>query len=145
MLLQKWSFQCTTENARKVPFPYNFKKDAHSNNRREKVSLENLVIGLECGRSDPSSGIIANPIMGLISDKLVNLGGSVILGETIEWLGAEHLLIKRTVSNKIKNKIMNSLNSQINFAKSKNIDLLGNNPGFQNIEAGLSTIEEKSH
>ena len=115
-----------------------------SNNRREKVSLKNLVIGLECGRSDPSSGIIANPIMGLISDKLVNLGGSVILGETIEWLGAEHLLIKRTVSNKIKNKIMNSLNSQINFAKSKNIDLLGNNPGFQNIEAGLSTIEEKS-
>ena len=32
----------------------------------------------------------------------------------------------------------------MNFAKSKNIDLLGNNPGFQNIEAGLSTIEEKS-
>ena len=40
--------------------------------------------------------------MGLISDKLVNLGGSVILGETIEWLGAEHLLIKRAVSKKIK-------------------------------------------
>ena len=58
-----------------------------SNNRREKVSLKNLIIGLECGRSDPSSGIITNPIMGLISDKLVNLGGSVILGETIEWLG----------------------------------------------------------
>ena len=81
--------------------------------------------------------------MGLISDKLVNIGGSVILGETIEWLGAEHLLIKKAVS-KIKEKIMNSLNSQVNFAKSKNIDLLGNNPGFQNIEAGLSTIEEKS-
>ena len=29
-----------------------------SNNRREKVSLKNLIIGLECGRSDPSSGII---------------------------------------------------------------------------------------
>ena len=115
-----------------------------SNIRREKVSLKKLMIGLECGRSDPSSGIISNPIMGLVSDKIVYLGGSVILGETIEWLGAEHLLIKRAVSNKIKNKIINSLNSQINFAKSKNIDLLGNNPGFQNIEAGLSTIEEKS-
>ena len=115
-----------------------------SNYRREKVSLKKLIIGLECGRSDPSSGIISNPIMGLVSDKLVYLGGSVILGETIEWLGAEHLLIKRAVSNKIKNKIMNSLNSQMNFAKSRNINLLGNNPGFQNIEAGLSTIEEKS-
>lgn len=115
-----------------------------SNYRREKVSLKKLMIGLECGRSDPSSGIISNPIMGLVSDRLVYLGGSVILGETIEWLGAEHLLIKRAVSNKIKNKIMNSLNSQMNFAKSRNINLLGNNPGFQNIEAGLSTIEEKS-
>ena len=115
-----------------------------SNNRREKVSLKKLMIGLECGRSDPSSGIVSNPIMGLVSDKLVYLGGSVILGETIEWLGAEHLLIKRAVSNKVKNKIINSLNSQMNFAKSKNVDLLGNNPGFQNIEAGLSTIEEKS-
>ena len=115
-----------------------------SNYRREKVSLKKLMIGLECGRSDPSSGIISNPIMGLVSDKLVYLGGSVILGETIEWLGAEHLLIKRAVSNKIKNKIMNSLNSQMNYAKSRNINLLGNNPGFQNIEAGLSTIEEKS-
>ena len=115
-----------------------------SNYRREKVSLKKLIIGLECGRSDPSSGIISNPIMGLVSDKLVYLGGSVILGETIEWLGAEHLLIKRAVSNKIKNKIMNSLNSQMNYAKSRNINLLGNNPGFQNIEAGLSTIEEKS-
>ena len=115
-----------------------------SNYRREKVSLKKLIIGLECGRSDPSSGIISNPIMGLVSDKLVYLGGSVILGETIEWLGAEHLLIKRAVSNKIKNKIMNSLSSQMNYAKSRNINLLGNNPGFQNIEAGLSTIEEKS-
>ena len=115
-----------------------------SNYRREKVSLKKLIIGLECGRSDPSSGIISNPIMGLVSDKLVYLGGSVILGETIEWLGAEHLLIKRAVSNKIKNKIINSLNSQMNYAKSRNINLLGNNPGFQNIEAGLSTIEEKS-
>ena len=115
-----------------------------SNNRREKVSLKKLMIGLECGRSDPSSGIVSNPIMGIVSDKLVYLGGSVILGETIEWLGAEHLLIKRAVSNKVKNKIINSLNAQMNFAKSKNVDLLGNNPGFQNIEAGLSTIEEKS-
>ena len=115
-----------------------------SNNRREKVSLKKLIIGLECGRSDPSSGIVSNPIMGLVSDKLVYLGGSVILGETIEWLGAEHLLIKRAISNKVKNKIINSLNAQMNFAKSQNIDLLGNNPGFQNIEAGLSTIEEKS-
>ena len=115
-----------------------------SKNRREKVSLSKLSIGLECGRSDPSSGLVANPLMGIIGDKLIDLGGSAIIGETIEWLGAEHLLQRRAKSNEVKKKISQAVDFQKNFAKSKGIDLLGNNPGHQNIQAGLSTIEEKS-
>ena len=115
-----------------------------SNYRREKVPFSELTIGLECGRSDPSSGLVANPLMGLIADSLIDLGGSAIIGETIEWLGAEHLLQKRAQSNKVKTKIANAVDLQRNLAKSKGIDLLGNNPGHQNIQAGLTTIEEKS-
>ena len=115
-----------------------------SKNRREKVSLSKLSIGLECGRSDPSSGLVANPLMGIIGDKLIDLGGRAIIGETIEWLGAEHLLQRRAKSNEVKKKISQAVDFQKNFAKSKGIDLLGNNPGHQNIQAGLSTIEEKS-
>ncbi len=112
--------------------------------RREKVSFSKLSIGLECGRSDPSSGLVANPLMGLIADKLIDFGGRAIIGETIEWLGAEHLLKKRAQTNEVKKKVSYAVDFQKNFAKSKGIDLLGNNPGHQNIKAGLSTIEEKS-
>ena len=112
--------------------------------KREKVSVSNLSIGLECGRSDPSSGLVANPIMGLIADRLIDFGGSAVIGETIEWLGAEHLLEKRARSDNVKSKISKAVEFQRQFSEAKGINLLGNNPGHQNIEAGLSTIEEKS-
>ena len=112
--------------------------------KREKFSVSNLSIGLECGRSDPSSGLVANPIMGLIADRLIDFGGSAVIGETIEWLGAEHLLEKRARSDNVKSKISKAVEFQRQFSETKGINLLGNNPGHQNIEAGLSTIEEKS-
>jgi len=112
--------------------------------KREKVSVSNLSIGLECGRSDPSSGLVANPIMGFIADRLIDFGGSAVIGETIEWLGAEHLLEKRAISDNVKSKISKAVEFQRQFSEAKGINLLGNNPGHQNIEAGLSTIEEKS-
>ena len=112
--------------------------------KREKVSVSKLSIGLECGRSDPSSGLVANPIMGLIADRLIDFGGSAVIGETIEWLGAEHLLEKRARSDNVKSKISKAVEFQRQFSEAKGINLLGNNPGHQNIEAGLSTIEEKS-
>ena len=112
--------------------------------KRKKVSVSNLSIGLECGRSDPSSGLVANPIMGLIADRLIDFGGSAVIGETIEWLGAEHLLEKRARSDNVKSKISKAVEFQRQFSETKGINLLGNNPGHQNIEAGLSTIEEKS-
>ena len=112
--------------------------------KREKVSVSNLSIGLECGRSDPSSGLVANPVMGFIADRLIDFGGSAVIGETIEWLGAEHLLEKRARSDNVKSKISKAVEFQRQFSETKGINLLGNNPGHQNIEAGLSTIEEKS-
>ncbi len=115
-----------------------------SNCRRKKAPLSKLSIGLECGRSDPSSGLVANPLMGMIADKLINIGGSAVIGETIEWLGAEHLLKRRAKSDDVRKKIAKAVEFQKNLATSKGIDLLGNNPGYQNIQAGLSTIEEKS-
>jgi len=115
-----------------------------SRKRRSLHHVSNLFVGLECGRSDPSSGMVANPIMGLIADYLIDLGGSAVIGETTEWLGAEHLLVKRAKNNQVKEEILNAVNFQKNLAISNNVNLLGNNPGYTNIEAGLSTIEEKS-
>ena len=66
--------------------------------RRVALPLSRLFIGLECGRSDPSSGIVANPLIGALTDAVIAGGASAVFGETLEWLGAEHLLMRRAAS-----------------------------------------------
>ncbi len=57
-----------------------------------------LCIALQCGGSDGYSGVSANPALGAASDLVVRHGGTVILSETPETYGAEHLLTRRAVS-----------------------------------------------
>lgn len=112
--------------------------------RRQRAALSDLCVGLECGRSDPSSGMVANPLIGLVADRLEQAGAQLIFGETLEWLGAEHLLAKRAASAQVATELVAAVERREQLAKSKGEDLLGNNPGPTNIAAGLSTIEEKS-
>ncbi|MGH7100964.1 MAG: UxaA family hydrolase [Acetobacteraceae bacterium] len=115
-----------------------------SRQRRSRASLSALSIGMECGRSDPSSGLVSNPLLGLVSDRLVAAGGRSMIGETTEWLGAEHLLARRAVSQEVGEAVRNAVLAREQMAVAAGIDLTGNNPGPTNIAAGLSSIEEKS-
>ena len=115
-----------------------------SRQRREPVTLSRLFVGLECGRSDPSSGMVANPLIGRVADALVDLGARVVFGETLEWLGAEHLLAQRARSPAVGAQLVQAVLRREQLAATQGVDLLGNNPGPTNIAAGLSTIEEKS-
>ena len=63
--------------------------------------VEALCLALECGGSDALSGITANPALGVASDLLVAAGGTSILAETSELIGAEHLLARRAVSPEV--------------------------------------------
>ncbi|MDC0986141.1 UxaA family hydrolase [Alphaproteobacteria bacterium] len=112
--------------------------------RREPVSLLNLTLGLECGRSDPSSGLVSNPLLGLIADRVVDSGGVAMIGESVEWMGAEHLLAARAATPDVAQKIQAAVDGREGLAVAGGIDLTGNNPGPSNIAGGLSTIEEKS-
>jgi altronate dehydratase large subunit len=112
--------------------------------QRETVPISSLYVALECGRSDPSSGLVANPLMGLIADHLVDVGAQSIIGESVEWLGAEHLLANRAISPEVGQQILGAVQAREQAAIDAGIDLTGNNPGPTNIAAGLSTIEEKS-
>ena len=112
--------------------------------RRRQAPLSSLYLGLECGRSDPSSGLVANPLMGLIADRLIDLGGTAIIGESTEWLGAEHLLAERAISEDVGRQIIDAVTARERAAIDGGRDLTGDNPGPTNIAAGLSTIEEKS-
>lgn len=115
-----------------------------SRQRRVPAALSSLFIGLECGRSDPSSGIVANPLIGKLTDAVVGHGGSAVFGETLEWLGAEHLLARRAATPQVAAAVRQAVLRRERLASSQGVDLLGNNPGPTNIAAGLSTIEEKS-
>ncbi len=67
-----------------------------------------LCVALQCGGSDGYSGITANPALGAASDLLVRHGGTVILSETPETYGAEHLLTRRAVSREVGEKLVDA-------------------------------------
>ena len=115
-----------------------------SRNRRRPAPVSALCVGLECGRSDPSSGLVANPLIGAVTDRLIGLGATAIFGESMEWLGAEHWLAARAVSPAVAQALTGAVARRAGLAAAQGEDLLGNNPGPTNIAAGLSTIEEKS-
>ena len=112
--------------------------------RRTRVALDALCLGMECGRSDPSSGLVSNPVVGCVVDAVIAAGGRAVFGETIEWLGAEHLLAQRAVDAGVARAIHDAVLRREQKAVAAGMDLLGSNPGPTNIAAGLSTIEEKS-
>jgi len=111
---------------------------------REWVSAAELILGTECGGSDACSGISANPALGLASDLLIDAGGSVILAETTEIIGAEHLIAARAVNEQVARRCFEVINLCEENAKKMGVDMRGGQPTPGNIAGGLSSIEEKS-
>jgi altronate dehydratase large subunit len=112
--------------------------------RRQPFPISGFLVGIECGHSDATSGLVANPLAGAVADRLVDAGASVMVGETIEWLGAEHVLAARAGDAVVGEAITAAVLRRERAAAATGTDLTGNNPGQENIRGGLSTIEEKS-
>jgi len=111
--------------------------------RRQEVSASHLIVGLECGGSDAYSGITANPALGAASDHVVRNGGTVVLSETPEIYGAEHLLLRRAVNPSVAEKLMGRIHWWKEYAARNNGEL-NNNPTLGNKQGGITTILEKS-
>jgi altronate hydrolase len=111
--------------------------------RRQRVPASHLTIGLQCGGSDGYSGITANPALGAASDLLVRHGGTVILSETPETFGAEHLLTRRAVSREVGEKLLALFEWWKEYAR-KHGGTLDDNPSAGNKAGGITTILEKS-
>ncbi|ADL69921.1 Altronate dehydratase [Thermoanaerobacterium thermosaccharolyticum DSM 571] len=112
--------------------------------QREEVNISNLILATNCGGSDATSGISANPALGYCSDVIVENGGTVMLGETTEFIGADHILAKRAKNEDVKNKILKIVSDLENEFIRLNVDVRGANPSPGNIKGGLTTLEEKS-
>jgi len=111
--------------------------------RREPVPVSELTVALQCGGSDGYSGVSANPALGAASDLLVRHGGTVILSETPETYGAEHLLTRRAVSQEVGEKLVGLMRWWEDYTAREGAEMNAN-PSPGNKAGGLTTILEKS-
>jgi altronate dehydratase large subunit len=117
---------------------------AVSRERRKPFPLSKLTIGVECGGSDTTSGCASNPAIGVVADRIADGGGQVIISETSEFLGAEHIFADRAVNPAVRADILAAVARVEDGAKQRGVDIRGANPVADNIRGGLTTIEEKA-
>jgi len=122
---------------------YRLVQDA-SELEREPIQVSELVLSIKCGESDPTLGLAGNKAQGRVVDWLVDMGASVIFGETSELTGGEHLIANRCATPALKRRFMRIYNNYIRMIEAQEVDLLGSQPTEGNIRGGLSTIEEKA-
>lgn len=112
--------------------------------RRVECPLSDLVLGLKCGSSDTTSGLAANPALGVAVERLVAEGASVIMGEVTEFIGAEHLLARQCKDENTGREVLRLVDRMEQRVKAMGVDMRGGQPTPGNIKGGLTTIEEKS-
>jgi len=110
--------------------------------KREPIDVSHLAVAVDCGGSDATSGIAANPAVGKAMDVLIEAGGTVIFTEPGEMIGTEHILARRAINNAVKERIFRMVANEETRWKSVDIKPTWMSPG--NVEGGLTTIEEKS-
>jgi altronate dehydratase large subunit len=115
-----------------------------SRQQRSPHPASALSIAVECGHSDATSGLVANPLVGHLACRVVAAGGRAVFSETIEWTGTEDILAKRAVSQDVAMAIRSAMARRHAFALSRGHDVQSNNPGPQNHDGGITTLEEKS-
>lgn len=111
---------------------------------RVECAASELVLSVKCGGSDYTSGLASNPVLGRVADRVVDLGGSVVLGEIAEIMGAEHLLAERATTPDVAARLLRVVGRVESEAIALGFDIRGTQPSPGNIRGGLTTIEEKS-
>lgn len=138
--LETQSVEDEVEEALKI---INELKEITAADTREECELKDLTIGLKCGGSDGLSGITANPLLGTISNKLVDAGGTSILTEVPEMFGAEKLLMNRARDKETFNSTVKLINNFKEYFQRYD-QVVYENPSPGNKDGGITTLEEKS-
>ena len=111
--------------------------------QRTPLPISELTLAVQCGGSDSWSGVTANPVVGLVADELVRQGGTVVLAETPEIYGAEHLLTRRAADPTIGQRLLDQVRWWEEYARRMRFEL-DDNRSTGNEAGGLTTIYEKS-
>ena len=96
-----------------------------SHARREVCAASDLVLGLKCGSSDTTSGLASNPALGVTVERLVAEGGTAIMGEVTEFIGAEHLLARQCVNEAVGQQLLALVDRMEQRVKATGVDMRG--------------------
>jgi len=111
--------------------------------KRETIPASELTIGIKCGGSDGFSGITANPLVGLISDRLAAVNGTILQTEVPEMFGAEQVLLDRACSHTVFDETISLVNNFRDYFRQYN-QPIDENPSPGNKDGGITTLAEKS-
>lgn len=111
---------------------------------REICGIDELILGLECGGSDSWSGLSANPVTGECSDLVIEHGGTAMLSETQEMIGAEAFFAARAKDPTLRERFLQIVALREQESIDGGVDISSVNPSPGNKEGGLTTLEEKS-
>ena len=112
--------------------------------QREECDISQLILGMECGGSDPTSGFSANTVLGNTSDRIVDMGGTTVLSETPEAIGAENILMRRGITPGVGQKLYDTVKACEQLYLDAGEDIRSTNPSPGNKAGGITTLEEKS-
>jgi altronate dehydratase len=111
--------------------------------KRTPQSMSKILLGTNCGGSDAFSGISANPALGYASDLVVRCGGTSVLAEIPECMGAEHLLTRRAVDVATGRKVIDVMSWYQNYLRRFGSSW-DDNPSPGNKAGGITNVCEKS-
>jgi altronate hydrolase len=111
--------------------------------RRTARPASDLLVATNCGGSDSYSGITANPALGFAMDELVRWGGTALLAETTEIHGAEQLLVRRSRSAAVAQKLLDRIAWWERYL-ARHGARMDHNPSPGNIRGGITTVYEKA-
>ncbi|MDT7901726.1 MAG: UxaA family hydrolase [Acidianus sp.] len=115
-----------------------------SEKQRTEVDISSIVMSIKCGESDTTSGLASNPAVGVVVDRMIDQGATVMFGETSELTGAEDIVADKMATPELREKFMKIYKEYVDIIEREGVDLLGSQPTQGNIKGGLSTIEEKA-
>lgn len=112
----------------------------HRETPRVPMGFADLILGAECGGSDGTSGLVGNPAVGRLFDRVVDAGGSAICEEIVEMIGLRDIILARAADDRARGEL------EAAYAKAerycREVRQYSVSPG--NFAGGLTTIEEKS-
>jgi altronate hydrolase len=112
----------------------------HAETPRVPMGFADLILGAECGGSDGTSGLVGNPAVGRLFDRVVDAGGSAICEEIVEMIGLRDVILGRAANEQARTELAAAYDKAEWYCRE--VRQYSVSPG--NFAGGLSTIEEKS-